>query len=138
MIVVPDTSPILNFARIGRLELLPLFYQQVIIPYSVYEELTDSRRDQPPAIDLPSTPWLVVAPLEDQNIVRVFRENLDPGEAEAIVLAIELRADLLLLDERRGRRTAAGLTIMGLIGVVARAKRAGLIDRANPRRASLY
>jgi len=57
---------------------------------------------------------------------------LDPVEAEAIVLAIERRADLLLVDERRGRRTAtaAGLTVTGLLGVVARAKRVGLIDLA--------
>jgi len=61
-------------------------------------------------------------------------EELDPGEAEAIVLAIERQADLLLVDERRVRRsaTAAGLTVTGLLGVVAKAKRAGLIDLAKP------
>jgi uncharacterized protein len=62
------------------------------------------------------------------------REELYPGEAEAIVLAIERQADLFLVDERRGRRTAtaAGLTVTGLLGVVARARRAGLIDLAKP------
>jgi hypothetical protein len=66
--------------------------------------------------------------------VQEFREDLDRGEAEAIVLAIERRADLLLVDERRGRRiaSAAGLTVTGLLGVVARAKRAGLIDLGKP------
>jgi len=63
-----------------------------------------------------------------------LREALDPGEAEAIVLAIERRADLLLVDERRGRQAAAaaGLKVTGLLGVVAQAKRAGLIDFAKP------
>src|ERR1022692_3504020 len=57
-----------------------------------------------------------------------------PGEAEAIVVAIEHRADVLLVDERRGGRTAtaAGLTVTGLIGVVAQAKRVALIDLAKP------
>jgi predicted nucleic acid-binding protein len=79
-------------------------------------------------------PWLIVAAAADQNRVQELREDLDPGEAEAIVLAIERRADLLLVDERRARRTAtaAGLTVTGLLGVVARAKRAGLIDLGKP------
>lgn len=134
MIVVSDTSPVLNLARIGRLKLLPLLYHQVLIPSAVYEELTASKRDLLPAVDLAMEPWLVVATPNNQRRVQELRENLDPGEAEAIVLAIERGADLLLVDERRGRRTAtaAGLTVIGLLGVVIRAKRSGLIDQAKP------
>jgi predicted nucleic acid-binding protein len=134
LIVVSDTSPVLNLARIGRLELLPLLFKQVLIPSAVFEELTASKPDLPPAIDLASEPWLIVASAKDQTRVRELREHLDAGEAEAIVLAVERRADLLLVDERRGRRTAtaAGLRVTGLLGVVARAKRAGLIDLAKP------
>lgn len=134
MIVVSDTSPILNLARIGRLDLLRSLYGQVFIPNAVFEELTDSKRDLLPAVDLASMPWLKVVGAANQSRIEDLLENLDAGEAEAIALAIELQADLLLVDERRGRKTAAdaGLTIMGLMGVVARAKRAGLIDRAKP------
>ena len=134
MIVVSDTSPVLNLARIGRLELLHLIYKQVLIPSAVFAELRASKRDLPPAFDLASEPWLIVASATDQQRVQELRENLDPGEAEAIVLAIEHRADLLLVDERRARRTAtaAGLSVTGLLGVVARAKRTGLIDMGKP------
>jgi predicted nucleic acid-binding protein len=134
LIVVSDTSPILNLARIGRLKLLPLLYRQVIIPSAVYGELTASKRDLHPAIDFAAELWLVVATPNDQKRVQELRENLDPGEAEAIVLAIERGADLLLVDERRGRRTAtaAGLPVIGLLGVVILAKRSGLIDFARP------
>jgi predicted nucleic acid-binding protein len=122
LIVVSDTSPVLNLARIGRLELLPLLYNQVLIPPAVYEDLTRSKRDLPPAIDLASAVWLIVAAAKDQNQVQELRQELDLGEAEAIVLAIKRGADVLLMDERRGRRTAAaaGLTVTGLLGVVAK------------------
>ena len=134
MIVVSDTSPVLNLARIGRLDLLPSLYRQVLIPSAVYEELIRSKSDLPPAVEIASQPWLMVATATDQERVQELRGYLDPGEAEAIVLAIELRADLLLVDERRGRRvaSAAGLAITGLLGVIATAKRAGLIDLAKP------
>ena len=134
MIVVSDTSPVLNLARINRLDLLRSLYRHVLIPSAVFRELTNSRSGLLPAIDLASMPWLIVAAAADQNRVQELREDLDPGEAEAIVLAIERRADLLLVDERRARRTAtaAGLTVTGLLGVVARAKRAGLIDLGKP------
>jgi uncharacterized protein len=134
LIVISDTSPILNFARIGRLQLLPRLYGQVLIPSAVFDELTASKQDLPPAIDLASAPWLIVASAKDRARVQDLREYLDPGEAEAIVLAVERRAGLLLMDERRGRRTAtaAGLTVTGLLGVVVRAKRAGLIDLGKP------
>lgn len=114
MIVVSDTSPVLNLARIGRLDLLPSLYHQVLIPSAVYEELIRSKSDLPPAIDLASQPWLTVATANDQKRVQELRGYLDPGEAEAIVLAIELRADLLLVDERRARRvaSAAGLATL--------------------------
>jgi uncharacterized protein len=102
LIVVSDTSPVLNLARIGRLEFLPLLYHQVLIPSAVHEELTASWRDLPAMIDFASAPWLVVAAAQDQNRVQELRGHLDPGEAEAIVLAIERRADLLLVDEGAG------------------------------------
>ncbi len=134
MIVVSDTSPVLNLARIGRLDLLPSLYHQILIPSAVYEELTRSKSDLPPGMDPASQPWLMVATVNDQKRVQELREHLDLGEAEAIVLAIELRAELLLVDERRGRRvaSAAGLAVTGLLGVIATAKRAGLVDLAKP------
>jgi len=106
----------------------------VIVPAAVYEELTASKSDLPRAIDLDSMPWLKVATASDRRQVQELREYLDAGEAEAIILAIERGADLLLVDERRARRaaTARGITVTGLLGVVAQAKRAGLIDLAKP------
>ena len=134
MIVVSDTSPILSLARIGRLELLQRLYQQVLIPSAVRDELVVAMRGVTTPFDVDSFPWIITARPQDRRSVEALCEDLDIGEAEAIVLAIERRAHLVLVDERRGRRTAiaAGLVVTGLLGVVAHAKRAGVIDSAKP------
>ena len=134
MIVVADTSPVLSLPRISRLEFLRLLYRQVLIPSSVYQELRASSSQPRSQIDFDAVPWLIVATPLDRRRVEELREDLDLGEAEAIVLAMERRADLLLIDKRRGRRTAhaSGLAITGPLGVVAQAKRAGLIEAARP------
>ena len=134
MIVVSDTSPILNLARIDRLSILSALYPRVLIPLGVDTEL----RKVPPgvvaSINMARNSWLKVAPANDQEHVREIRTDLDLGEAEAIVLALERQADLLMVDERGGRRvaTAMGLTVIGLLGVVAHAKQSGFIKKAKP------
>ena len=134
MIVVSDTSPILNLARIGRLDLLASLYNQVLIPPAVHAELTRPRDAVFPSLDLALFPWLILDTPRDQTRVEELRAILDDGEAEAIVLAVERRAELLLVDERRGRRAAQtlGLRVTGLLGVLAEAKRAGLIALVKP------
>ena len=134
MIVVSDTSPILNLARIGRLELLASLYKQVLIPPAVFEELTVSRDAALPMIDVACVSWITLEIPKDQERVQALCVALDAGEAEAIVLAVERQAELLLVDERRGRRVAEalGLRITGLLGVLADAKRAALIPSIKP------
>jgi predicted nucleic acid-binding protein len=80
LIIVSDTSPVLNLARIGRLQLLALFYHQVLIPSAVYDELTASTSDLPPAIDLAAQPWLMVATANDQKRVQDLRKVYSTGQ----------------------------------------------------------
>jgi hypothetical protein len=134
VIVVSDTSPVLNLARIGRLELLRSLYGQVLIPTAVHAELRVALANSGQGSDFFQLEWVVVDAARDRVRVERLRADLDLGEAEAIVLAIERHADLLLVDERRGRRAAgaSGLAVTGLLGVVAHAKRVGVIEAAKP------
>jgi hypothetical protein len=77
LIVVSDTSPVLNLARIGRLDLLRLLYQHVLIPAAVHDELLAAMRPLPTPIDFASLPWLTVARPSDRRHVEKLSEDLD-------------------------------------------------------------
>jgi predicted nucleic acid-binding protein len=132
VIVVSDTSPITNLAAIGKLELLEKLYTRVLIPTAVYNEMVGVKSLVPGAVEVQTLPWIVTQSVVNTERVKEIlenQENIDLGEAEAIVLTLELSADLLLMDERRGRLLAAeyGLKVTGLLGVLLQAKRNGLL-----------
>nr|WP_199305049.1 DUF3368 domain-containing protein [Phormidium sp. FACHB-592] len=123
-------------AAIDQLRLLPLLYQQVIIPEAVYRELVDIAPSVPGSAEVQAASWLEVKLLANREIVERLQSEarLDPGESEAIALALELGADLLLIDERRGRAEAdrLGIKITGLLGILIEAKRKRLIVAVKP------
>ena len=124
MIVVSDTSPLTALLSVGEEEILPRLFGKVIVPVVVREELMRSHAPLPD--------WLQVRGVVDLAAAKRLTFMVDDGEAEAIELAKELRADLLLIDERKGRRLAVaeGVSVIGLLGVVVLAKRRGLIPSA--------
>ena len=134
MIVVSNTSPIVNLAVVGQLDLLRQLYDKVIIPQSVRDEIVIAGEGQPGATEVSSLEWIETRQVTDRPLLASLRLELDEGEAEAITLAIEMRANLLLLDERKGRAIAArlGLQFVGLLGVLLEAKHAGLIPAVKP------
>lgn len=145
MIVVSDTSAITSLAAIQHLSLLPELYTHVLIPEAVYRELADINPPGTGTLEVQSAPWLQVRQVTARNVVEQFQNEarLDPGESEAIplwglrfaiALALELNADLLLIDERRGRAEAdrLGLRITGLLGILVEAKRKTLITTVKP------
>lgn len=137
MIVVSDTSPITNLAAIGQLDLLQRLYANIIIPCAVYAEMVAVGKTVPGAIEIQTFGWIQTqAVANSQNVLDVQEnhDDIDLGEAEAIILALELKADLILMDERRGRALAAnyGLNVTGLLGVLLQAKQNGLIPRVKP------
>lgn len=134
MIVVSNTSPITNLHAIGELRLLKQLYGQIYIPPAVQSELQIGvlRGDHP---DLEAEwDWIVVQSATQGALLETLLTQLHSGEAEAIALARELSADLLLIDERVGRRIAVqyGLRVAGVLGVLLDAKAVGYIAAVSP------
>lgn len=134
MTVVSDTSPITNLAGIGQLDLLRQLYGSITIPQAVYNEMAGISRTVPGTIEVQTLPWIRSQSVADSTQVETLRAVLDQGEAEAIVLALELNAELLIIDERPGRAIARqyGIDITGVLGVLLEAKQQGIIVAVKP------
>jgi hypothetical protein len=132
MIVVSNAGPIVALSRINHLFVLPALYETILIPQAVRDELT--AREAPGAAEPRSAEWLQQRRVDSKTAVSLLRERLDAGESEAIVLALDLEADILLMDEARGRRIAKSrnLSLTGTLGVLLLAKERGHIDRVAP------
>jgi predicted nucleic acid-binding protein len=129
IVVVADTSPLNYLIQIECQHLLPILFERIFVPAAVVKEL-----------DHPGTPAVVRAFLRQMPQWIAVRQVcaaadptlavLDPGEREAIQLAKEEHADLLLMDEKMGVRLARrqGLTVIGTLGVLVQAARYGLVD----------
>lgn len=132
MRVVSNTSPISNLAIIGRLDLLRERYARVAIPPAVRRELLAlSHPAGRAAIETALRDgWLAEEPIPPETSTAELSGSLDAGEAEAIVLSATSAADVLLLDERRGRIAARerGIPVGGVLGELLHAKAAGRIS----------
>jgi predicted nucleic acid-binding protein len=129
MIVVADTTPVNYLVLIGEIDVLAKLYRCVVIPRAVQEELTSLRAPAAVRAWIAQPPdWLDVrSPLAVSDPAL---DKLDAGERDAIVLAEELSADQLIVDELLGRREAErrGLSVIGTIGVLREAADEGLLD----------
>lgn len=127
-IVVSDTSPLRALAHLGRLDVLPALFGEVWVPPAVVREVAAA------GVALPGEPSFRVRAPSNPNLVRRLGSTLDAGESEAIALAIELDADILLIDEARGRAVASslGLDARGVLGILLDAKAAGLVTAVAP------
>jgi len=130
VIAVADTSPILYLLLIDEVDLLPTLFRDVLVPSEVIEELRHPSAPGKVAEWLGQAPdWLRIettspAPSPPQL------DALDRGEREAIRLARQQHADLLILDDKAARLAARdlGLQITGTLGVLEAAARRHLVD----------
>ena len=131
MIVVSDASPLISLAAVGRLGVLRDLYGRVCIPEQVHHEIT-GRGMRLGAREIADADWIDKVPVSDGRLREVLERSLDSGESEAIALAVELKAELILIDETRARAAAMqlGLNVVGVLGVVALARTRALIPSA--------
>ena len=132
--VVSNTSPLINLAQIGMLDLLQKLYGEIYVPDAVWQEVVVKGKGQPGAAELIKFEWVRRQSVTNVQLVQALSQDLDAGEAEAIALALELKAGLLIMDERLGRQTAQhlGVNYTGIIGVLIEAKHQGLISQLKP------
>lgn len=130
MIVISDTSPFIALLNINKIEILHTLYGKIIIPNAVREELFRNEFNQKSILELLGKDYVQVFNLTDRILYHSLIQYLDAGESEAIALAVELNADLLLIDEKKGRIEAEkqSLKVIGTLGILIDAKRKGLIS----------
>jgi predicted nucleic acid-binding protein len=127
--VISDTSPLILLAKIGRLELLFQLYGQVVVPVSVLDEIRGRSTEETTAIEsLVENQALEIQRGSPEALERV-PADLGAGEREAIALAMETEADIVVLDDREGRRVARerDLPVTGTIGILIEARARDMI-----------
>jgi len=132
--IVSNASPLINLARIGKLDLLRELFSKLLIPEAVWGEVVVDGAGQPGADEVKGADWIEKRPAKNKQLVQALMQELDAGEAEAIALAMEVEADWLLMDEHLGRETARHLKLqsIGLVGVLMAAKHKELIPAIKP------
>jgi predicted nucleic acid-binding protein len=140
VIVVSNTTPLIGLASIQRFQLLEQLFGEIRIPQAVYDEAVVAGREEGAAKrEVEAATWIKTVAVKDRLAVEMLLGELDLGEAETIVLAREIGADWVLMDEKKGRRKLAQLDLpkIGTLGILLKAKQVGLLSTLEPEIARL-
>lgn len=132
-VVVVNTTPIIALALIEQFDLLPRLYGQVVVPPAVQAEALKGGAQGIGVTEIKNADWIRVIALTDSRRADLL-PDLDRGEAEVLALAQELRADLVVIDERLARKYARRLKLKltGTLGILLQAKRRGFVPTIKP------
>lgn len=128
--VVCNSTVLIALSRIGHLWVLERLFGNIAIPLAVYNDVVVKGAGKPGARDVAEAKWIHVKAVRGEEQVERLSSILHRGEAEAIALAEEIDADLIILDDDHARRTAdsRGLNFTGTLAILLRAKQKGLIS----------
>lgn len=131
MIVISDTTPILSLLKSRQLELLKKLYGTVIVPEAVYDELTINPVFKEERAEILNCPFIKIEKVCNKESVLILRNvtGLDAGESEALILYGEQKADILLIDEHKGRGVAKKMSVehIGTMGIFMMAYDKGIL-----------
>lgn len=132
--IISNTTPLINFAEMGRMEVLAALFGTLVIPPAVADELAAKSLLFPHAARVASLPFVKTVAAADRLLVKSLTTRLHAGEAECLALAMEHPGSLLLLDDLGARELAAtsGLLYTGTLGCLMEAKQQGLILEIAP------
>lgn len=132
-IVIVNTTPIISLSILGLLELLKDMYEEVIVPGTVHKEVLAGGKHGIGVREYMAASWIQKKEIKNRAL-RKHYFDLDDGEAEVLVLAEELEADLVIIDEYLGRKYAEilGLKLTGTLGILVKAKEQGKIKTVKP------
>ena len=136
MIAISNASPLISLSSVGALDLLASLFTTIHIPEAVYEEIAIAGAGRAGSAEVAAATWIRRHVVTDIDAVRQLMTDakLKTGESETLILAAELNADLVIIDERPARRyaLAQGLPIAGTLGVLLLAKTRGLLPEVRP------
>lgn len=134
MIVISDSSCLIGVAKICQLDTLKRLFGEIYIPLAVYNEVVEKGAFKKEADQIKDATWIKRYNIQDRLAKQILELYLGSGEAETIILGRELSADYVILDERLAREVASqmGLKVIGLLGILVKAKEKGLISRLKP------
>ena len=129
MIVVSNSTPLIHLSAMGRLDLLPQLFGEIVIADEVYEEVVLKGADQPGASEVQSATWIKRRAINNKLACAILQNSLGAGESATIVLALELDADLTILDDRPARiqAQARSIKITGTVGILLMAAERDLV-----------
>ncbi|MSP11811.1 MAG: DUF3368 domain-containing protein [Chloroflexi bacterium] len=133
-VVVSDATPLIALSKIEQLHHLVDLFGEIYVPQAVYEEVNFSGKGRSGAQDIEQADWIIVREVKDQSRVDYLLTQLGIGEAEAIILAQEIDAGLVLIDERKARAVAQrlGFEVIGTAGLLLLLKEQGKISPVRP------
>jgi len=126
--IISNTTPIISLLKVDKLDLLKELYEKMIVPKAVYLEI-ENGKEKPYYQDLSQIDWIEIQEIINPDS-RAYFLDLDDGEAEVLILAKEINADLVIMDEIMGRRYSKqlGFNLTGTIGILLKSKEKGFIE----------